>query len=56
MKYGLNGSSHENVEASQLIPAIRAKTGTRQQSDAIIAVKSPTPINSFSIFILFPRF
>lgn len=50
MKYGRKGSSHEKVEASPLVPAIRANTGVMQQSDAAIAVKSPAPINFFVCF------
>ena len=56
MKYGRKGSSHEKVEASPLVPAIRANTGVMQQSDAAIAVKSPAPIYFLSVFILFPKF
>lgn len=56
IKYGLNGSSQEKVDASPLVPAIRANTGVMQQSEAAIAVKSPA-LNSFlSDFILCFRF
>ena len=51
IKYDLAGSSHEKVEASPLVPAIRANTGVIQQSEAAIAVKSPAPINFFSVFM-----
>ena len=56
MKYGRKGSSHEKVEASPLVPAIRANTGVMQQIDSAIAVKRPAPINFLSNKKLFPKF
>lgn len=53
IKYGLNGSIQENVDAIPLVPAINAKTGVIQHNEAAIAVIIVVPINFFSELIIY---
>ena len=52
IKYGLAGSSQEKLAAIPLLPAIKAKTGVIQQSDAAMAESMPAPNSLFDAFLL----